>query len=141
MKDKEELYEIKEPVKLTKEQESAFKKFQIVSKIFAVALTLFISYEMISMIIKANNPVVIPFVACVILATLVGLARAFNKEILEKTFSKLCILIFLILWMGFVGFATYSILKTDVDIRWYIFLSIFWIAGFFMIYKYLIKKR
>ena len=141
MEDNEELYEIKEPKKLTKEEEAAFNKFQIVGKIFTIALVLFISYEMISLVIKTKSPLIMPFAACIILAALVSLARAFNKEILEKTFSKICILIFLLLWMGFVGFATYSVLKAGASLNWYLILSVFWIAGFYMIYKYLIKKN
>ena len=135
---KEELYEAKEYSPLEKK---IMKKVNVFQKVFSILFGILACYIAISILATTKNLVLLPFSLCIMLAAFSAIARSFDKEFLSNSIGKMCIAIFLLMWMGFVGFATYSILKTETGIHWYLILSVFWIAGFYMIYRYLIKKK
>jgi len=138
MKEKEELYEIKEKKETENELIKSIKTFY---KIASILFGILACYLAISTLANSKNLILLPFSLCIILAAFSAIARSFNKEFLSNSIGKICIAIFLLMWMGFLGFATYSIGKDGANIFMYGMLTLLWVVGFYMIYKYFIKKN
>ena len=135
--EKDELYEIEE----TSESEKKFlKKINNIRKVFSVFISLLIFFVAISIIKSTKEPIIIVFAACVIVAGLIVLAQAFDKDILAGLLSKLYVIIFLTLWFGFLGFATYGVLNGQGDKSLLFLIIPFFLVGIYTGYKYLIKK-
>lgn len=81
-----------------------------------------------------------PFLGCGICSIGATLSKTFKNYKLENIFLKGYIVIFLIFWFGFLIFWTYGIVKQESSYIPVLFSIPFWLAGFFMIYKYFIKK-
>lgn len=82
----------------------------------------------------------LPFFGCGLCTYGLVLSKIFQNYHLEKIFGKCYIIIFLIYWFGFLSFATVGIVKQEGNYMYALFLIPFWIAGFFILYKYIIKR-
>ena len=83
----------------------------------------------------------LPFLGCGLCTLGLVISRAFNNFYLEKLFYKGYIIIFLIYWFGFLSFWTIGIIKQEGNFIYALFSIPFWIAGFFALYKFIIKKK
>jgi len=81
-----------------------------------------------------------PFLGCGLCTFGLSVAKAFKNYKFENIFLKGYIIIFLIYWFGFLIFGTITIIKQEGSYLYGLFLFPFWLAGFFTIYKYFIKK-
>lgn len=84
--------------------------------------------------------VLIPFIICFISVLVMSLASILNKEIIIKLMKKIYVIGFLIFWIGFLIFATYTIIKQGNDYSMLLFTIPFWLVAIFLIYKEFIKK-
>ena len=84
--------------------------------------------------------VLIPFIICFISVLFMSLASILNKEIIVKLMNKIYVIGFLIIWIGFLIFATYTIIKQENDYSMLLFTIPFWLVAIFLIYKEFIKK-
>lgn len=84
--------------------------------------------------------VLIPFIICFISVLVMSLANILNKDIIVKLMNKIYVIGFLIIWIGFLIFATYTIIKQGNDYSMLLFTIPFWLVAIFLIYKEFIKK-
>lgn len=84
--------------------------------------------------------VLIPFIICFISVLFMSLASILNKDIIVKLMNKIYVIGFLIFWIGFLIFATYTIIKQENDYSMLLFTIPFWLVAIFLIYKEFIKK-
>ena len=67
-------------------------------------------------------------------------ARVFRKPKLAELFHKGYLIVFLLFWFGMLSFATYNIINQGENLIILIFLITFWIVGFYVVYRFFIKK-
>lgn len=82
-----------------------------------------------------------PFLGCGICCAGNIYAKAFNNYELANIFSKGYIVIFLVFWFGFLSFWTVGAFKQSGNYLMLIFSIPFWLAGFYVFYKYFIKNK
>lgn len=82
----------------------------------------------------------LPFVGCALCTLGLNISKIFENRQLEKIFYKGYIIIFLIYVFGFLLSWTIGIVKQEGNYSYILFSIPFWIAGFFILYKYVIKK-
>jgi len=89
----------------------------------------------------ASKVIFSPFLGCGLCSLGLVLSKTFQFYQLEKLFLKGYIIIFVIFWFGVLSFWTVGIIKQEGNYLYILFSIPFWIAGVFVIYKYLIKNK
>lgn len=84
--------------------------------------------------------IILPFVGCALCTLGLNISKIFENQQWEKIFYKGYVIIFLIYLFGFLLFWTIGIIKQEGNYSYILFSIPFWIAGFFILYKYIIKK-
>lgn len=79
-----------------------------------------------------------PFVLCAILMFFMSIATKNSK--LEVLYSKFYEIIFLVYWFGFLIFFDFLSFKQN-ELSVIYFSLIFWLAGFYIVYKDFFKKK
>lgn len=114
---------------------------KVISIIVACGVCIFlirIFFEMQDLISKI---IYLPFLFCGLFSFGSVLVDEFENYQLGKILSKGFIIFFLIFWFGFLIFFTFEMIKKDGNYISILFSIPFWIVGFFLIYKYLIKNN
>lgn len=107
-----------------------------VSILYIILLTIFLKLSDIT-----SKLIFLPFLVCGLCSFGLVLSKVFQNYRLERLFYKANIIIFLTYWFGFLSFWTVGIIKQESNYLYAFFSIPFWIAGFFILYKYIIKKN
>lgn len=97
-----------------------------------------IFYKLPTLILKI---VFLPFMLCGFCTVGLVISDILNNLTLKNLFLKFYSITFLIYWFGFLIFYTIEIVKQEHNYVMILFTIPFWIAGVFIFYKYIIKKK
>ena len=103
---------------------------------------LLIIFTIILFNIKDRTTVImfLPFFFTALILFLGKLSSFLGKTNLVYIFNKVRIIPFLVFWFGMLFISTIYIFKNEFDLLTFLFLIPFWLAGFYLIYKLIIKK-
>lgn len=83
----------------------------------------------------------IPFLGCALCTCGIVLSTVFEKNKLRNIFFKGYTIIFLTYYFSFISFATITIVKQEGSFLYSLYIVPFWIIGFYLVYKYILKKK
>ena len=104
----------------------------------------FICYNFIDIFLRLSDftskLIFSPFLCCGLCSVGYVLSKTIKNNILEKIFLKGYLVIFLLYWFAFLSYLTIAIIIPEKHYLYALYTIPFWILGFFMIYKFFVKK-
>lgn len=146
------LYDSVQKIKLKKisygkiDDDNNFKLGNIIKNIIIILIIVLFYLKVIDVgidLFKVSNSIskfiVLPLFICILCVPLLFLSKMYKNELLEKILIKIIVIMFLTDWFGLLSFITINTLRGKEDISLIFFTIPFWIAGIFILYKYIIE--
>ena len=125
-------------------EEKILKIVSIIVNIIKVITIILLNFILFKVFINTKDItikiILIPFIICFISVLFSILASILNKDIIVKLMKKIYVIGFLMFWIGFLIFFTYSIIKQENDYSMILFTIPFWLFSIYIIHKEFIKK-
>ena len=125
-------------------EEKILKIVSIIVNIIKVITIILLNFILFKVFINTKDVttkiILIPFIICCISVLFSILASILNKDIIVKLMKKIYVIGFLMFWIGFLIFFTYSIMKQENDYSMILFTIPFWLFAIYIIHKEFIKK-
>ena len=125
-------------------EEKILKIVSIIVNIIKVITIILLNFILFKVFINTKDItikiILIPFIICFISVLFSILASILNKDIIVKLMKKIYVIGFLMFWIGFLIFFTYSIIKQENDYSMILFTIPFWLFAIYIIHKEFIKK-
>ena len=121
-----------------------FKRYKIIKNAISIISVGIICIILITTFLNLSNftskIIFLPILYCVLCISGYVLAKIFQQDKLKKIFLKGYTISFLIYWFGVVSFWTISAIKQEGGYQNALYSIPFWLAGFYVLYKNIIKK-
>jgi len=120
------------------------KSFDILQNFIPIIMVSIMVISLFTIFLKFTDALSIifflPFLGCGLCICGIIISKTFKNHKLESIFFKGFVIIFLIFWFSLISFWTVGIIKQDGNYLYALFSIPFWIFGFYLFYKCIIKK-
>lgn len=120
------------------------KSYETLKNIILSISVGFICYKFIDIFLRLSDftskLIFSPFLCCGLCSVGYVLSKTIKNNTLKTIFLKGYIVIFLFYWFGFLSYLTIEIIIQEKHYLYALYTTPFWIAGFFIIYKFFMKK-
>lgn len=121
------------------------KSYEILKNSISIITVVIMCIILLTVFLKLSDLtsklIFLPFTGFGLCSLGLVISKVFQNYQLEKLFYKGYIIILLIYWFGFLSFWTIGIVKQKENYLYLLFSIPFWIAGFLILYKFIIKNK